>query len=409
VDVCKAGGLCEHLPTCAAGEQCCDGRCGECCQDEQCDDGIGCTVDRCFLGACIATADDGACATSLIEMYCSLMGDCRAREPCAGDVAGECDDGDVCTTDACTGGLCAHDSCEAGMLCCPDVGCGECCTSSQCDDEDPCTMDSCDAGSCTHSALCGSTDLCCLDPAGTAASCGQCCSSNDCDDDIACTVDSCLQGQCSSVPDDELCPQGEVCTPLGCAVPQACDGPDDCVSEDPCLRGSCDGNFCSYAGCDNDQLCCEAGCQECCGDADCNDNNACTNDVCEAGSCEHTNVMCERCNPELGCIECENESDCNDGNDCTIDECTANHVCQHTGGGCDTARCCGERCQECCSANDCISDFIAENGDEIVMIGEPCAACGSDGKCSPVVQCTLDQVCCEGQCINFGESCVSPQ
>jgi hypothetical protein len=25
------------------------------------------------------------------------------------------------------------------------------------------------------------------------------------------------------------------------------------------------------------------------------------------------------------------------------------------------------------------------------------------------VQCTLDQVCCEGQCINFGESCVSPQ
>lgn len=412
-EVCKATGLCELNPTCGPSERCCDGRCGECCADVDCDDGIGCTVDRCFLGACVAMADDGACANATVEMYCSLMGDCRAREPCPGDTAGECDDADNCTLDTCNGGLCSHGGCAEGTVCCPEFGCGECCTDSQCDDGDPCTVNTCNAGTCEQAPLCGDDDQCCPDLAGSSATCGQCCTRDDCDDEVGCTLDACVQGQCANTPKPNVCPMGQVCTPMGCAEPQQCDNSDDCTSPDPCQTGACDMEMgiCHFTGCQNDDLCCVDGCKECCGNPDCDDDNACTNDVCENGSCMHSNMNCERCDPELGCIECAEESHCNDGSDCTTDSCDLEtHTCVNTGGACGVDRCCpGGSCNECCSDSDCINDGVAaaEQEQAIILPGfEPCASCDS-GKCSALTYCDVAvEWCCAGQCIPNGTDCL---
>jgi len=404
VEICMATGSCESHPTCGASERCCDGRCGECCEDLDCDDGVGCTVDRCFLGACIAMADDGACANAAVEMYCSLMGDCRAREPCPGNTPEECDDAEACTVDSCTSGLCSHDACAEGTVCCPDIGCGECCTNSQCDDGDPCTVDSCDSGTCNQVPLCTGEDQCCPDMAGTAASCGLCCTRDDCVDTIGCTVDACVQGQCSNVPASNLCPNGQVCTPMGCDQPQQCDDPADCSSANPCLSGSCDMGICHFSPCDESLLCCLDGCKECCGNPDCDDQNACTNDICEGGQCGHTNVDCERCNPELGCIECEGDAECDDNSACTSDSCDLQtYTCLNIGGACGTDQCCGAECRQCCSHNDCIA---ASEQQVIDPLLEPCAACGNDGKCSPLEYCdTTTQWCCNGQCTLIGVDC----
>jgi len=58
---------------------------------------------------------------------------------CSG--AGDCDDANVCTTDACPGGFCSR--------------------RPACDDANACTTDTCTAGSCTHAALAYDDGLAC--------------------------------------------------------------------------------------------------------------------------------------------------------------------------------------------------------------------------------------------------------
>src|SRR5690606_10791459 len=45
IDLCLIDGTCEHAPKCAGAQHCCDGVCGACCDDVDCDDGVGCTED----------------------------------------------------------------------------------------------------------------------------------------------------------------------------------------------------------------------------------------------------------------------------------------------------------------------------------------------------------------------------
>jgi hypothetical protein len=79
--------------------------------------------------------------------------------------AGDCDDGDACTSDLCDAGACIHPF-----------------NNAPCDDQDSCTTsDACIEGSCQGLPL-------------------------DCDDGIACTNDYCFQGNCSnSVKEDLAC------------------------------------------------------------------------------------------------------------------------------------------------------------------------------------------------------------
>lgn len=112
----------------------------ECIQDSDCDDGNDCTADVCSDGVCQhncqvgIACDDGN--TDTVMDKCQLIDDeCQ----CAGTAAecitdADCDDGDVCTVDVCENYQCAHH---------PQTG-------NTCDDGDADTSDDiCINGQCT--------------------------------------------------------------------------------------------------------------------------------------------------------------------------------------------------------------------------------------------------------------------
>jgi hypothetical protein len=77
--------------------------------------------------------------------------------------AAQCDDGNACTTDTCSAGVCGHSAAPNGTTCA--------------DDGNSCTSDTCNAGSCTHLAVTN----------GTACA----------DDGNSCTTDACSAGVCT--------------------------------------------------------------------------------------------------------------------------------------------------------------------------------------------------------------------
>lgn len=100
----------------------------------------------------------------------------RINPSCTVDA--ECDDGDACTTEACSAGVCAavDQDCDDGDLCtidtCADGVCGH--AARDCDDGDACTVDGCTDGTCTNTVV-------------------------DCDDRETCTLDACELGTCIHV------------------------------------------------------------------------------------------------------------------------------------------------------------------------------------------------------------------
>lgn len=91
---------------------------------------------------------------------------CAAAGDCAAKVLGACSDGNLCTSDGCSGGVCTHSDLSAGTLC---------------DDANACTLDTCNAsGGCQHANV------------GNGLAC---------EDGSACTVaDSCQSGACTAGP-----------------------------------------------------------------------------------------------------------------------------------------------------------------------------------------------------------------
>jgi hypothetical protein len=320
VDSCGSLGECQVTPKCEEPLRCCDGDCGQCCSNDDCADDLECTNDICFAGSCTHVPNNNACAEN---EYCSAIAGCKELEPCTGEIDGECEDGDPCTTDRCINLLCEHLGCDDDQLCCPGVGCGSCCADSQCKDDDPCTSDTCSEGRCENGPLCASSGSaggdvqCCVGLDGASASCGTCCSAAECNDGVSCTVDACERGACTHTPGP--CGAGMVCDPIRNCVPAV----------------------------------------QCQNDSQCNDNIACTRDSCVQGSCVNTpdNSLCGTgtCSVQLGrCLECTGNFQCNDNNGCTTDTCDlTTYTCKYTPGACGNQLCCGNRCQQCCTAYDC--------------------------------------------------------
>ncbi|MEC9073326.1 MAG: hypothetical protein VX938_13130, partial [Myxococcota bacterium] len=153
-----------------------------CVSDDECDDGIPCTVDACKDDGCDNILPAGYC---VIEDSCVSAGTPNPDNPCeACDPNSElyswkaqhekpCDDGNACTTnDACDKDVCRGEllSCDDGLFCngqetCDgDLGCipGE---APLLDDAVACTVDVCDelTQSVTHApedALCFPSDPC---------------------------------------------------------------------------------------------------------------------------------------------------------------------------------------------------------------------------------------------------------
>ncbi len=136
LDRCAVGGVCRNEPLdelCPDGERCrpglgpmpsgCVGE-GACVSDEECDDGIPCTVDGCGAGGlCRHDPIDARCGSAEV---CDPSRGCWTPMACMGDE--ECDDGDFC---------------NGAERCSPEFGCQPAPAPPSCDDGDPCTVDSC--------------------------------------------------------------------------------------------------------------------------------------------------------------------------------------------------------------------------------------------------------------------------
>ena len=159
-------GICTGQPSCAGYGLLCDEAgdvCVGCLSATDCDDSKVCTRDRCQGGFCSYVPVSELCSDGL---FCTLNdacanGDCVGTgTPCPGQVCDEasgqclscsssadCDDGNLCTDDACTGGACVNTNntapCDDGRFCtavdaCANgacVGAGDPCAGlAQCDE-----------------------------------------------------------------------------------------------------------------------------------------------------------------------------------------------------------------------------------------------------------------------------------
>jgi RHS repeat-associated protein len=165
---------------------------------------------------------------------------------------GGCDDGNPCTLDECSDGVCIHMPMPAGWPCDSD---GNPCTWDVCDgngacthestprngvpcedDGNPCTEDVCFEGACAHLPM----------PAGWACTGdGNPCTWDVCDGNGACTHESTPQ---NGLP----CDDGNPCTVGDACSNGACAGtPKDCRSQNPCERGFCAGT----GDCQTESIC----------------------------------------------------------------------------------------------------------------------------------------------------------
>ncbi|MCO4761826.1 MAG: hypothetical protein KC502_09995 [Myxococcales bacterium] len=456
---CGAAGLTKCTAPAPTAEKCdgadndCDGQTDE----DTCSDNNPCTDDSCDIQL--------GCANANNNRGCDADGSvCTADDKCDGGAckAGKpvtCDDGDICTKDACdktkgcvfegeTGAACDAD----GSLCTASDKCvaGVCTAGAlkDCDDKKACTIDACDGktGKCSNTLVphlscddgnpCTHTDLCdekggC---AGKKVSCddGNPCTQGACTKDLGCTS--------TAVPDGASCDDGNLCTAAGTCVSGQCAGAKAkvCTSNKTCVASLCDGstgtckeqaakvgalctdgNACtSFDGCDAQGVCKGSATK-------CNDFNACTKDSCDKtkGGCQNVAIsgacddgdactVGETCSGKAGAVTCGGgkPKDCDDGEPCTTDSCK---------GGCvntalkDGAACSdGKECTkpDSCKAGKCKAgpDTCSCSKSADCDDSDPCTTdtCGSDSKCSSTPGKSGDS-CDDGNPCTTADTCQS--
>ena len=203
----------------------------------------------------------GCPAYDLNPNYCSSDQDCsdglycNGLESCDGGVCQEgepfvCDDGVFCNgQEECVEGdeqavcVSSGDPCEPPLMCDEDTGsCTECLADGDCDDGEVCTTDRCDMGECGNIwPACGQQDGCC-DPD---------CNGQEEDPDCLCGNDLCEPGEdCDSCPKDCISDTGS--GTCGACFKGVCngdchpnkEGPDcaDCSPSYCCGDSFCEGN-----------------------------------------------------------------------------------------------------------------------------------------------------------------------
>lgn len=285
------------------------------------------------------------------------------NDPCVGENPVNCDDGNVCTADACKPKEgCVHqhrdnEKCDDDNACTDNDRCSgvECAgVQKECNDANPCTESkscdkatgcqitfkigqSCDDGdACTVADDCGEKGAC--EP-GNAAKC---------DDNNPCTDDGCdKKAGCNAANAKD----GAACTAHPCAEIQVCQNGScqktkekNCDDSNPCTSDSCSANgrigSCEHTGqggacsdgdpCTENDNCvnkvCTAGAAK-----QCDDNNACTDNACDlAGNCTAT-ANAAACDDANACTKGDTcsggvckpggQNPCDDGNTCTVDHC----------------------------------------------------------------------------------------
>lgn len=208
---CRGNRPCNDGNPCTSGDKCKNGVCVG--TPYSCDDGNSCTTDTCD-GA-------GGCNFTNNTVPCNDDNACTSNDRCSGGICVSgpptvCNDGNVCTTDACDG---------AG-------GCNFTNNAAPCSDGNACTFgDTCGGGVCS---------------AGTPYTCndGNPCTDDACDGSGACIITpiagcGCpIEFECYSGPN---CPGGYFCDSFGCCVPHCADGVHNFSESDVDCGGSCPG------------------------------------------------------------------------------------------------------------------------------------------------------------------------
>jgi hypothetical protein len=212
------GALCDDGDKCTTSGTCKSGNCGGKPTDRN--DQNACTTDTCDKdkGCTHAAAGDGT--------NCNDGNTCTQGGGCSGGVckAGTpltCDDKDPCTTDTC-------DAKAGKCVFTPVVGCGgNCAAIKDCkDDGNSCTTTACTQGKCVsapNSAACDDNNPCTDKDACAGGACKGV--GKSCDDGNPCTDDSCKAGKCA--PGAASCGKGDKCLLDG-----------DCILG-VCLAGAC--------------------------------------------------------------------------------------------------------------------------------------------------------------------------
>ncbi|HIN85127.1 MAG TPA: hypothetical protein EYN06_01510 [Myxococcales bacterium] len=379
-----------------------------CTTNNQCDDGNLCTIDACLNGQCATSTKPGCCTEG-----------------------SECDDGNKCTVGQCVSNTCVF---------VPIPGCGEGCqNNSDCSSDNPCLMSICNSGQCVSSVIpgccvdaleCDDLDQCTINKCSDNKcvfvpdpSCAGCTDNGQCDDGNLCTADSCSGGKCSNTVIAGCCKTVSDCPDVTCATNNCV--ANKCIPEP--LSGCCsqdsecnDGNICTADVCNGGE-CVFKAVAGCCTTAnDCVDDNNCTSDLCANGQC--VNQLVPNC--------CSSNEDCDDGNPCTKEACSASGQCQFTtvidccsvaqhcndNNPCTTDSCVGNKCSniaaanccvnasECDDKNLCTTDHCSNNS----CINDPLAGCClNSGDCEDGNQCTTNS-CQNNQCVATSvEGCCS--
>jgi hypothetical protein len=231
----------------------------ECLADIDCDDNDACTSDVCSAGACQHSAEP---PETLLPPELQTAGDCLDATCGGGQVPNDNDlpdDGNECTSDACTNGvpssspvpdgdLCAQgngDTCCAGICIVGPGGPGVCVVS---------TTTSLPRG--TTLPPLTTTTLCLPDCTGKQCGdngCGGSC--GNCDDGLTCTTDICeATGVCSAAIDGSWCVIDGSCWPQGQVnLANQCEHCDPTASQtvwtprpdgSACSLGTCSGGVC---------------------------------------------------------------------------------------------------------------------------------------------------------------------
>jgi hypothetical protein len=300
---------CNGIESCHPVEGCLPG------EALDCDDGNPCTSNVCYpTEGCVTLVNKKPCDD---EDVCTVDDKCSEGH-CFGGSPIDCNDSNICTTDWChpVDG-CSHDlngvPCNDDDLCSTDDHChlGGCIGSGilSCNDGNVCTDDACHAKTgcsfANNTANCDDGNAC---TTGDSCASGWCLSGGplDCDDGDPCTVDLCDSNDgCVYSDSDEGTPCGDmfndICKLGNCLCVPNCDGKEcgndgcggvcgECSGQDACNNGicicqpSCDGMECGDDGCGDD-----------CGP--CQDGSYCDNHQCKVGQCGGSGVLFDN-----GCI-----------------------------------------------------------------------------------------------------------